>query len=124
VQREFVAAAPNELCLSDITEHWTGKGKIYLCAVKDVFSNRIVGYSIDAQMTSSLTVTALNNAVLRRAHLSVQVWFVSGEARRRGPFPGHSFREKQPKSTNTHRSASRDSADPSIYTVRKNPWSN
>ncbi|MEV8339806.1 IS3 family transposase [Leucobacter sp. NPDC077196] len=66
VQREFVAATPNELWLSDITEHRTGEGKLYLCAVKDVWSNRIVGYSIDAQMTSSLAVTALNNAVLRR----------------------------------------------------------
>ena len=70
VQREFVAAAPNELWLSDITEHWTGEGKLYLCAVKDVFSNRIVGYSIDAQMTSSLAVTALNNAVLRRGDVA------------------------------------------------------
>ena len=66
VQREFVAAAPNELWLSDITEHWTGEGKLYLCTVKDVWSNRIVGYSIDAHMTSALAVTALNNAVLRR----------------------------------------------------------
>ena len=66
VQREFVAAAANQLWLSDITEHWTGEGKLYLCAVKDVWSNRIVGYSIDAQMTSALAVTALNNAVLRR----------------------------------------------------------
>ncbi|MBO1804126.1 DDE-type integrase/transposase/recombinase, partial [Leucobacter ruminantium] len=66
VQREFVAAAPNELWLSDITEHWTSEGKLYLCAVKDVWSNRIVGYSIDARMTSALAVAALNNAVLRR----------------------------------------------------------
>ena len=66
VQREFVAAAPNELWLSDITEHWTGEGKLYLCAVKDVWSNRIVGYSIDSQMTSALAVTALNNAALCR----------------------------------------------------------
>lgn len=65
VQREFVAAAPNELWLSDTTEHWTGEGKLYPCAVKDVWSNRIVEYSIDAQMTSALAVTALNNAVLR-----------------------------------------------------------
>ena len=47
-QREFVAETPNELWLSDITEHWTGEGKLYLCAVKDVWSNRIVGYSIDS----------------------------------------------------------------------------
>ena len=58
VQREFVAAAPNELWPSDITEHWTGEGKLYLCAVKDVWSNRIVGYSMDSHMTSALAVTA------------------------------------------------------------------
>lgn len=70
VQRAFVAATPNELWLSDITEHWTGEGKLYLCAVKDVWSNRIVGYSIDSQMTSALAVTALNNAVLRRGDVA------------------------------------------------------
>ncbi len=39
--------APNELWLTDITEHPTAEGKLYLCAIKDVCSNRIVGYSID-----------------------------------------------------------------------------
>jgi transposase InsO family protein len=66
VERDFTADAPNRLWLSDITEHWTGEGKLYLCAVKDVYSNRIVGYSIDARMKSSLAVAALNNAVARR----------------------------------------------------------
>jgi transposase InsO family protein len=66
VERDFTAKAPNRLWLSDITEHWTGEGKLYLCAVKDVYSNRIVGYSIDARMKSSLAVAALNNAVARR----------------------------------------------------------
>ena len=42
------AEAPNQLWLADITEHPTGEGKLYLCAIKDAFSNRIVGYSIDA----------------------------------------------------------------------------
>lgn len=62
-----MAATPNELWLSDITEHWTGEGQLFLWAVKDVWSNRIVGHSIDSQMTSALAVTALNNAALRRA---------------------------------------------------------
>ena len=43
----FTADAPNELWLVDITEHKTAEGKLYLCAIKDVYSNRIVGYSID-----------------------------------------------------------------------------
>ncbi|OMI84647.1 transposase [Streptomyces sp. M1013] len=66
VRRDFTAAGPNRLWLTDITEHATGEGKLYLCAVKDVFSDRIVGYSIDARMKSSLAVTALESAVARR----------------------------------------------------------
>ncbi|CAN7347939.1 IS3 family transposase [Terrabacter sp. LjRoot27] len=66
VERDFTAPAPNRLWLSDITEHWTGEGKLYLCAIKDVYSNRIVGYSIDSRMKSSLAVAALDNAVARR----------------------------------------------------------
>jgi hypothetical protein len=39
VQRDFNADAPNELWLTDVTEHRTNEGKLYVCAVKDVFSN-------------------------------------------------------------------------------------
>ena len=63
--RDFTADAPNQLWLTDITEHRTGEGKLYLCAIKDVFSNRIVGYSIDSRMKSRLAATALNSAVAR-----------------------------------------------------------
>jgi len=49
-RHEFTAAAANGLWLTDITEHRTGEGKLYLCAIKDVYSNRIVGYSIDSRM--------------------------------------------------------------------------
>lgn len=66
VQRIFTAAAPDELWLTDITEHWTGEGKLYCCAVKDVFSNRIVGYSISDRMTADLAVAALRMAIQRR----------------------------------------------------------
>ena len=66
VRRDFTAAAPNQLWLGDITEHKTGEGKLYVCAFKDVYSNRIVGYSIDSRMKSRLAVAALDNAVARR----------------------------------------------------------
>ena len=66
----FEADAPNELWLSDITEHRTGEGKLYLCAIKDIYSNRIVGYSIDSRMKSRLAVAALNNAVARRGEVA------------------------------------------------------
>ncbi|WP_121830083.1 IS3 family transposase [Streptomyces sp. S1] len=69
VHRDFTASGPNRLWLADITEHATGDGKLYLCAIKDVFSNRIVGYSIDSRMKSRLAVTALENAVARRENV-------------------------------------------------------
>jgi putative transposase len=67
VKRDFTANDPNQLWLTDITEHRTGEGKLYLCAIKDVYSNRIVGYSIDSRMKSRLAVAALDSAVARRA---------------------------------------------------------
>ncbi|MCX4096659.1 DDE-type integrase/transposase/recombinase [Nocardia sp. alder85J] len=70
MRRHFTADAPNRLWLSDITGHHTGEGKLYLCAVKDVFSNRIVGYSIDSRMKSQLAVAALANAVARRGDVA------------------------------------------------------
>ena len=70
VRHEFKADAANELWLSDITEHWTAEGKLYVCAIKDVYSNRIVGYSIDSRMKSRLAVAALNNAVARRGDVA------------------------------------------------------
>ncbi len=66
VRREFTATGPNLLWLTDITEHPTGEGKLYLCAIKDVYSGRIVGYSIDSRMKASLAVAALRNAIIRR----------------------------------------------------------
>ena len=66
VQRDFTAEAPNRLWLTDITEHPTAEGKLYLCAVKDAWSRRIVGYSINDRMTSQLAVDALEMAIARR----------------------------------------------------------
>ena len=66
VKRDFSTDAVNELWLTDITEHWTDEGKLYLCAIKDVFSGRIVGYSISDRMKARLAVNALDNAVSRR----------------------------------------------------------
>ena len=70
VGRDFSAETPNRLWLTDITERRTGEGKLYLCAIKDVFSNRIVGYSIDSRMKSRLATPALNSAVARRGEVA------------------------------------------------------
>jgi putative transposase len=66
VQRDFTASTINTLWLTDISEHPTAEGKLYLCAIKDVFSNRIVGYSMDARMPAALAVAALKNALVTR----------------------------------------------------------
>jgi len=70
VQRAFVADAPNRLWLTDITEHRTAEGKLYLCAIKDVFSGKIVGYSIDSRMKSRLVVNAIRNAAALRGDVA------------------------------------------------------
>lgn len=70
VKRDFTADGPNQLWLTDITEHNTGEGTLYACGVKDVFSNRIVGYSISNRMTATLTVDAITNAVARRGDVT------------------------------------------------------
>ena len=73
VQRKFTADRPNTLWLTDITEHRTDEGKLYLCAIKDVCSNRIVGYFIDSNMKASLAVRALHHAIGLREHIGCVV---------------------------------------------------
>jgi len=68
VERDFSADGLDEKWLTDITEHWTGEGKLYLCAIKDVCSNWIVGYAIDKRMKASLAVRALTNALQQRGY--------------------------------------------------------
>lgn len=67
VARQFAAGGPGRVWLTDITEHPTAEGKLCLCAIKDVYSNRIAGYSMDARMTAGLAVSALRNAIALRA---------------------------------------------------------
>ncbi|MGD7707876.1 IS3 family transposase [Microlunatus sp. Y2014] len=66
----FAAEAPNQLWLVDITEHGTTEGKLYCCAIKDVYSGRIAGYSIGSRMKSRLAVQALENAVAMRGDVA------------------------------------------------------
>ena len=66
VRRDFSAGTPDELWLTDITEHPTAEGKLYCCCVKDVFSNRIVGYALADRMTAALATSALRSAIARR----------------------------------------------------------
>ena len=72
VQRQFSASAPNELWLTDITEHPTAEGKLYCCVVLDLFSRKVVGWAIDRRCEAVLVNDALSMAAGTRvttAHL-------------------------------------------------------
>ena len=66
VNRKFHRLSPNELWVTDITEHRTKEGKVFCCCVMDTFSRRIVGWSIDTVQNSNLVVNALDMALKNR----------------------------------------------------------
>ena len=66
VNRKFHRLSPNELWVTDITEHPTREGKVYCCCVLDSFSRRIVGWSIDTVQDANLVVNALDMAIKNR----------------------------------------------------------
>lgn len=66
VERDFKPAGPNVLWVADITYLRTWEGWLYLAAVQDAYSRRIVGWSMTDHMRSDLVVDALNMAIARR----------------------------------------------------------
>jgi putative transposase len=66
VERAFTADRPDRLWVADVTQHRTGEGWVYLAAVQDVFSRRIVGWAIADHMRTELVVDALQMAIWRR----------------------------------------------------------
>lgn len=66
VDRRFARQRPDELWVTDITEHPTREGKVYCAVVLDVCSRRVVGWSIDASPTAALVTNALSMAIETR----------------------------------------------------------
>lgn len=67
VQRNFVAHAPDQLWVGDITYVWTREGWMYLAVLIDVYSRRVVGWAMRPYLTRDLCIEALRRAVeLRR----------------------------------------------------------
>lgn len=66
LQREFEADAPNRKWLADFTYVWTDEGWLYVAVVLDLYSRRVVGWSMKAEMTAQLVIDALVMAVWRR----------------------------------------------------------
>ena len=63
VKRDFRRDGPNQLWVTDITEHPTREGKLYCCVVLDVFSRRVVGWAIDSRQRADLATSALGMAI-------------------------------------------------------------
>ena len=66
VNREFDRDGPNQLWMTDITEHPTREGKLYVCAVLDAWSRKVVGWSIDRKQTAAMVNSALAMAIKSR----------------------------------------------------------
>lgn len=66
LDRQFAADRPNQKWIADFTYIWTAEGWLYVAAVIDLFSRRVVGWSMNANMTSQLVTDALIMAIWRR----------------------------------------------------------
>lgn len=66
LDRQFAAVGPNRKWVADFTYLWTAEGWLYVAVVLDLFSRKIVGWSMQASMTAQLVIDALIMAIWRR----------------------------------------------------------
>jgi putative transposase len=66
LDRAFQASVPNQKWIADFTYIWTAQGWLYTAAVIDLYSRRVVGWSMSPTMTSQLVTDALIMAIWRR----------------------------------------------------------
>ena len=66
LDRQFTAERPNQKWIADFTYVWTAEGWLYVAAVIDLFSRRVVGWSMKAEMNAQLVADALVMAIWRR----------------------------------------------------------
>jgi putative transposase len=64
--RDFTASRPNRRWVTDISYIWTSEGWSYVAVILDLFSRAVVGWSLDATLSTSLPLDALDMAVRRR----------------------------------------------------------
>lgn len=69
LNRNFVVEKPNTVWVSDITYVWTNEGWLYVATILDLFSRGIVGLAMDKNIAQTLTMQAMNQAILRRSPL-------------------------------------------------------
>src|SRR5258708_10945513 len=68
LDRQFAAERPNQKWIADFTYIWTAEGWLYVSAVIDLFSRRVVGWSMSASMTAQLVADALLRSCWRRVN--------------------------------------------------------
>jgi transposase InsO family protein len=64
--RQFAATRPNAAWVTDITYLWTRQGWLYLAVILDLYSRRVVGWALRAQLTRTLALDALTMALTQR----------------------------------------------------------
>ena len=62
----FVADGPDQVWVTDITEYWSEEGKLCCCAIKNLWHNKIVGYSLQSRMKARIAGDVLTMAVYHR----------------------------------------------------------
>ena len=66
LKQNFTASSENKIWTGDITYLWTKEGWLYLAVVMDIYSRKIVGWSIDSSLSAELVVRALMMALVHR----------------------------------------------------------
>jgi putative transposase len=74
VKQDFKVSIANRIWASDITQYWTGGGWIYLAVVMDLFSRRIVGWSMQGTLREGLVLDALDMAVQQRGDVAPEIF--------------------------------------------------
>ena len=66
LERNFTAEAPDRVWLADLTYIWTAQGWLYLAAVLDLYTRRVVGWAMADHLRHELTLAALDVAIVRQ----------------------------------------------------------
>jgi transposase InsO family protein len=66
LERDFSAEQPDQVYAADVTYIWTSEGWLYLAVVLDLFSRKVVGWSMSSRMKADLVCDALKMAIWRR----------------------------------------------------------
>lgn len=79
LKRDFSPPAPNRVWTSDLTYIWTQNGWAYLAVVLDLFSRRVIGWSVSDKPDTALVIAALSQALVTRSFVRGQLMFHSDQ---------------------------------------------